>query len=202
MSVQYISGDLKMTKLKQLKFKNLTQSIVTALGIMLFMLTACSGTEPQAEVVPVDTPPIPTNTPATQSDDTPPNVIWRMDPAQWQTPSTQWKNTGEANTLCEGDPTQNYGKAESEIIDLNVDDYPLIYVSATAVDPESRYILQLLDKSNDQATDVLKQGKTGTNIINLTKDVGWSGQKKFTMNVWIEGEAKCTTFEKIVIGTN
>jgi hypothetical protein len=215
-------GGFKMTTLTLHRYTNPVQLVLIILGMTLITLTACGGTEPlptpeqptetatTEEAVSSAPSPEPTHTVTRLSDTSTPlledtlplTIFWQMEPSQWEIPSTRWADIGETNTLCEDDPSQNYGKAESEIITVDVDTYPLLCVNATAVDPGSRYIIQLLDKSNDEATNVLTQAEAGSHIVNLTEDAGWRGEKQFTLNIWIEGESKCTMFENIAIGAN
>jgi hypothetical protein len=199
------------------------RSTLIVLGLIAINLTACTPTPPpsvvntatETTVLPTS-PPEPTHTviqpsdlpasatpasasPTPEAGNAPfPTTIWQMADSKWETSSTRW----EGNQLCESDPSQSYGKAESELITLDVAEYPLLYVNATVVDPGSRYKIQLLDKSNNQATDVLAQGEAGSQTINLAELMEWSGELHFTLNIWIEGESKCTTFENIALGTN
>jgi hypothetical protein len=193
-------GGFEMTILALHRYINPVQTIMIVFGMAVITLTACEGTGPPPTLAPsVEEETAP---PAPSPEAPLPPPCWQMEPSQWQTPSTRWADIGETSTLCENDPSQNYGKAESEIIVVDVDACPLLYVNAAAVDPESRYIIQLLDKSTDEATNVLTQAKAGSHIVNLTEELEWTGEKQFTLNIWIEGESKCTTFENIAIRSN
>lgn len=132
-----------------------------------------------------------------------------FDPAKssWSTPTAQlFDIPGPTAIITENDPMTNYGKIESEVIWVNVTDYPLLVISATHVASDASYTIQLLDKSATSIsatnkitvanviTGVTKPGVTSTNIAKIT---GWSGPQAFTVNVWINGEAKSATFDSI-----
>ncbi|HLF25636.1 MAG TPA: endo-1,3-alpha-glucanase family glycosylhydrolase [Anaerolineae bacterium] len=134
-----------------------------------------------------------------------PKPAWQedFDPIQrtWMTPTARWEDVpGPTAILRENNPAESFGKVESEVITANVDLYPLLRVNVTAVDADASYTVQILDKRTDIATDVLKEiTAPGRHIVNLAQQMGWQGPQSFTLNIWIGGEGKTATFDRVSI---
>jgi hypothetical protein len=122
---------------------------------------------------------------------------------RWQDPfaSAAWEDLpGPGAVLRENHPLQNYGKAESAPIAVDIDDYPTLRVSVTAVDPGASYSVQILDKVNDTTQDVLEElVHPGEHAIDLAQTMGWHGLQVFTINLWVGGESKSVTVNRISI---
>lgn len=133
-------------------------------------------------------------------------IAWQanFDPfalALWQQVSAQWLDLpGPTAKLCEANPNDFSGKAESERIDVNVDQFPLLRIATTAVDPGAHYTVQILDKTTHVATDVLKDiAAPNLNEVNLGEQLQWTGEQSFTINLWLIGEGKCAVFERVSV---
>lgn len=121
---------------------------------------------------------------------------WSQDTARWVDPP------GPTATLIEDNPNpdENFGKSESEVITHYVTDNTTFRVKATHVDPGSSYTIQLDDKETDVKTDIFKGITVPGEHVVYIRDImmGWQqGTHVFTINVWISGEGKSTTFEFI-----
>jgi hypothetical protein len=115
--------------------------------------------------------------------------------------SAVWEDLpGPGAVLRENHPRQDYGKAESAPIAVDVSRYPILRVSVTAVDPGASYTVQILDKTNNTSQDVL-HGLVypGEHAVDLAQAMGWRGLQVFTINLWVGGESRSVTFERIGI---
>jgi len=126
-----------------------------------------------------------------------------MDPDRWlhQQTSAVWEDIpGPMAVLRENHPDQDYGKVESAIIAVDVDTYPILRVRVAAVDPDASCTIQILDKRTESWRDVLpKITYPDEYTVDLTRAIGWHGPQVFTINVWIGGEAKTITLDRISI---
>jgi hypothetical protein len=115
--------------------------------------------------------------------------------------SAAWEDIpGPGAVLRENDPVLDYGKAESVPIAVDVSDYPILRVSVTAVDPGASYTVQILDKINDTSRDVLEElVYPGEHAVDLSQAMDWQGLQVFTINLWVGGESKSITVDRISI---
>ena len=135
-------------------------------------------------------------------------MLWeeRFDPLnaeQWQAEpaSATWDDLpGPGAVLRESDPALAYGKAESAPIALEADARPVLIVSVREVDPGASYSIQVLDKVRDVPLDVVKEAtRSGEHVIDLVQVMGWEGPQVCTLNLWVGGEGRAVTFERIAI---
>jgi hypothetical protein len=131
---------------------------------------------------------------------------WREDfnplqPALWNTPSAIWEDvSGPTAILRENNPDANYGKVETNLIHANVEISTFLWVDVTAVDPGASFTVQILDKRTSIPKDVLKSIATpGLYRIDLAQEMDWHGVQTFTINLWIGGESKSVTFNRISV---
>lgn len=128
----------------------------------------------------------------------------------WGQYAAQWENHGTYGRLRQTDPIAAFGKVESEVIRVNVSDYPILMIETVEVDPGASYTIQILDKSPRSITESSRI--TNANIIigfttneptlqwaNYAQFMGWEGKQAFTLNLWIEGRAKSATIRRIAI---
>jgi len=126
-----------------------------------------------------------------------------FDPIQtrWMQTSAVWEDIdGPSALLRENNPDEDFGKVESEVITVNVDNYPILRINVKAIDLDASYTIQILDKRTDTPKIVLK-GITypGEHTINLAQEMGWQGSQAFTINIWISGEGKSAAFDLVSI---
>ena len=121
----------------------------------------------------------------------------------WQATSSSalWEDLpGPGALLRENDPQQDYAKAESAPIAVDASAYPVLLVSVRAVEPGASYTIQVLDKVNDAPVDVLREvTQPGLHVVDLVQAMGWEGPQVCTLNVWVGGESRAVTFERIAI---
>ena len=117
--------------------------------------------------------------------------------ALWQQISATWLDLpGPSAKLCETNPVDLFGKAESAPINLDIDMFPLLRVATSGVDSDARYTIQILDKSTEIATNLLNDVTVpSVQEVNLAQQLQWTGTKSFTLNLWIIGEGKCAVFD-------
>ena len=136
------------------------------------------------------------------------SLLWQetfdpLDPGRWQGAfaSAVWEDLpGAGAALRENHPAQSYGKAESAPIAVDVDDRPLLRVSVRAVEPGASYSVQILDKIDNHSRDVLKElTYPGEHTVDLGPAMGWQGSRVFTINLWVGGESRSVTFERISV---
>jgi hypothetical protein len=134
--------------------------------------------------------------------------LWQEDfdplhPERWQSEyaSAEWEDIpGPGAVLREDHPLQDYGKAESVPIAADVDNHPILRVSVTAVDPGASYTVQVLDKINNTSKDVLEElVYSGEHTVDLGQAMSWQGLQVFTINLWVGGESRSVTFDRISI---
>ncbi len=120
---------------------------------------------------------------------------------RWMQISAKWENVNESTALLiENNPDEDFGKVESEVITVNIDKYPILRINVEAIDLDSSYTVQILDKQTDIPKDVLNGIiYPGEHIVNLAKEMGWQGSPSFTINIWISGEGKSARFDLISI---
>jgi len=131
---------------------------------------------------------------------------WREDfnplqPALWNTPSAIWEDvSGPTAILRENNPDADYGKVETNLIDANVEISPFLWLDVTTVDPGASVTVQILDKRTGIPKDVLQSISTpGLYRVNLAQEMGWRGVQTFTINLWIGGESKSATFNRVSV---
>jgi hypothetical protein len=135
-------------------------------------------------------------------------TLWeeRFDPLdveQWQEThaSAVWEDLpGPGAALRENHPQQDYGKAESAPMALDAQSHPVLLVKVRAVEPGASYTIQILDKVSDVSRDVLQEVVLpGEHAIDLVQAMGWQGSAICTINVWVGGESRAVTFERIAV---
>jgi len=136
-------------------------------------------------------------------------VIWQanfnpLDSSKWSQVSARWDDlTGATARLIEDNPEEVFGKVETEIITTNVDAYPFLRIGVTALDLNSSYTVQILDKRTAITKDILQSiSIPGIQNVNLADAMGWKGTQSFTINIWIGGEGKSIIFNLVSLGAN
>jgi hypothetical protein len=120
----------------------------------------------------------------------------------WNEISAKWEDAKPGARLRENNPAENFGKVESDLIEINIDQYPILHIRITKVDPGASVTLQILEKPTDAVKDVLKDIKViGDYKANIAEEMGWQGTHSFTLNVWIGGEGKSVTLDLICLET-
>jgi hypothetical protein len=122
--------------------------------------------------------------------------LWQAEPA-----SATWEDLpGPGAVLRESHPTQDYGKAESAPIALESDARPVLIVSVREIEPGASYRIQILDQVRDVAVDVVPETTyPREHVIDLAQVMGWQGSAICTLNLWVGGEGRAVTFERIGI---
>jgi hypothetical protein len=128
---------------------------------------------------------------------------------QWQeTPaSALWEDLpGPGALLRENHPQQDAAKAETTpiAVDAGVEAgaYPVLLVSVRDVEPGASYTIQIFDQAREAPVDVLHEvTQPGQYIVDLVQAMGWEGPQVFTIQVWVGGESRAVTFERIAIET-
>lgn len=118
----------------------------------------------------------------------------------WDPISAVWTDlAGSTATLTENDPAFGYGFAQSETITLDVGQYRELVISATAVDAGALYSVQILEigGAGAYADAVSYAANAGTYIVDIAELMGWSGEKSFRINIWIDGEGRSVTFDRL-----
>ncbi|MFH1856303.1 MAG: hypothetical protein ABH836_03610 [Candidatus Omnitrophota bacterium] len=126
-------------------------------------------------------------------------IVWQEDfdviKPTWDEITASWNDiAGSTAVLTENNPSADNGRVESESITLNVDTYPKLSVTSTAVDLGCSYTVQIDD------TDVITNiTEPGTDTVNIANAMGWSGVKTFKIGIQITGESKSAAFDLIKI---
>ena len=124
-----------------------------------------------------------------------------LDSDQWTQPTAIWTDTaGPTAILTENSPNDNFGKAETIPLSINMNRYRYLRVKVVAVDKDAKFTVQILDKTGGgiTATNVITDAKESNEYtVNLAEKLNWSGQKKFTINLWVIGEGMSVTYEHI-----
>lgn len=133
-------------------------------------------------------------------------TVWREDfnplnSAFWFAPTAIWEDVhGPTAILREDNPDANYGKVETHVIGINADTSPFLWIDVTAVDPGASLTIQILDKHTGIPRDLLKNiTSPGLYSINLAQGMDWHGVQSFTINIWIGGESKTVTFNRVSV---
>ncbi len=116
----------------------------------------------------------------------------------WTETSAFWTDhAGATAVLTENDPLLTYGLTESETITLDVGRYSELVVRSTAIESGVLYSVQIQEVGGQEAyaDAVSYEAEPGTQVVNLSRLMGWSGQKSFQINVWIEGDNGSVTFD-------
>jgi len=136
---------------------------------------------------------------------TTPSIGWQanlspLDHLMWNEVSATWQDAKPGAVLRENNPAENFGKVESDLIEINVDQYPTLHIRITKIDPGASVTLQILEKPTDAVKDVLKDIKViGDYKANIAEEMGWQGTHSFTLNIWIDGEKRSATLDMIRI---
>jgi hypothetical protein len=133
------------------------------------------------------------------------NIAWQenFNPIKptWSQPTATWTDVaGPTAILTQSDPGATFGKVESEPITVNLAVYNELIVSSTAIDSNTSYTVQLQEQGGaGAAINVINsQWLRGTQIVNIAQATGWSGNKTFTIVIWIGGgHNKSATFTNI-----
>lgn len=105
-----------------------------------------------------------------------------------------WNDIAGPTAILTENNLSAIGRVESESITLNVDTYPNLLVTSTAVDSGCSYTIQI------DGTDVITNiTQPDTNTANIASAMGWSGVKTFKVGIRITGESKSATFNLIKI---
>ncbi|OHB58723.1 MAG: hypothetical protein A2Y12_20205 [Planctomycetes bacterium GWF2_42_9] len=118
----------------------------------------------------------------------------------WTQESCLWTDSeGIGAVLTESNPSVSYGVVRSEILTIDLDIYNELYVKTTAIDSGCYYSVQIqeIGGSGEYRDAISYAGGAATQIIDIAKLMNWSGTKTFQINIWLDGESKSTTFEKI-----
>lgn len=144
------------------------------------------------------------------------SVAWYEDFAelnatQWITYNAEWIDIAGPTASLHETGSNVAGKAETIPLTINIDSYRYLRVNVLHIAEGAAYTIQLLDKdpncilqNGDIAAHCIKDvrkdiAQPGEQIIDLTKEAGWSGMKTFTINVWIVGDGKQITFGHLSI---
>lgn len=120
----------------------------------------------------------------------------------WTETTAYWTDlSGSTAVLTENDPALTYGLVQSEGITLDVGLYRELVIVTTAVDSGALYSVQIQEIGGEEASaDALTyEGAAGTFIVNIAALMGWSGEKSFQINLWIEGDNQSVTFDLLQI---
>ncbi|MCE5341328.1 MAG: hypothetical protein LLF92_09430 [Planctomycetaceae bacterium] len=118
----------------------------------------------------------------------------------WTQESCLWTDTaGIGAVLTENNPAVSYGVVRSEILTVDLDVYNELYVKTTAIDSGCYYSVQIQEVGGSGAyRDAISYaGVAAAQVIDIAKLMNWSGMKTFRINIWLEGDNRSTTFEKI-----
>jgi hypothetical protein len=118
----------------------------------------------------------------------------------WLQDSCTWTDTaGPTAVLKENNPSVSYGVVKSEMIVADVNEYSLLYVKTTAVDSGCLYTVQIeeIAPSPTYANAISYIGTPSEHIVDIGALMSWNSLKKFRINIWLEGDNKTVTFDKI-----
>ena len=119
----------------------------------------------------------------------------------WTEETCHWTDTtGQGAVLTENNPSASYGVVRSEILTVDLDVYNEFYVKTSAVDSGCYYSVQIQEvgvTNPEYANAISYASAASTHAIDIAKLMNWSGTKTFQINIWLEGESKSTTFDKI-----
>lgn len=134
----------------------------------------------------------------------PADVAWSedFDPIKptWIEDTCLWTDTpGPTAVLTENDPGLTYGVARSEVLVVDVNEYSILYVKTTDVEAGCLYSIQIHEEGqNPQYADAVSYaGAPSEHIVDIGALMGWSGVRRFRINIWLEGDGKSTTFDRI-----
>lgn len=122
--------------------------------------------------------------------------------ATWEEPSATWTDlAGSTARLTESNPSAAYGDATSEVITVDVNQYNELVISSTAMDPNALYSIQIQEVggAGAYANAASFIGVPSTQVVDIAKLMGWSGVKSFVINVWIDGDNKGVTFDRLEV---
>jgi hypothetical protein len=118
----------------------------------------------------------------------------------WTQESCLWTDSaGIGAVLTENNPSVSYGVVRSETLTVDVNIYNELYVKTTAVDTGCYYTVQIQEIGGSDAykNAISYAASAAEQTIDIAKLMSWSGTKTFQINIWIEGDNKNVTFEKI-----
>lgn len=110
---------------------------------------------------------------------------------------------GSAMTIQEADPDSYFGKVESEVLTVDTTACPTLHIHVSQLDANAGYAVQILDKTTvgTSAVEVLSQDRPGSQVIDLPSAMGWTGggTRLFTINLWVSGEGKSFTIDRLYL---
>lgn len=121
----------------------------------------------------------------------------------WQSVSATWDaSQPNAIKVTESNPDEDFGKVESEVIQLDIDNDPVLNLSIQAIDPLSSFTIQIQNAIDFEKHKVVLEGigasgKHTINLKNLLDDWNGNGDEAITINVWISGEGRSVTFDEM-----
>jgi hypothetical protein len=116
----------------------------------------------------------------------------------WYQMGATWTDAnGSLAVLTESNPSESYGKTESEAITLNLNDYPDLTITSSAVDAGANYSIGIQEQGGAAAykTVLSSVSQPGTHVINVAREMGWMGTKTFRIVIWVGGESKSAVFD-------
>ncbi len=142
------------------------------------------------------------------------SISWQdhMNPVKttWVQPTATWTSVvdpvngtigGTEAKLTENNSSDSFGKSESETIIADLNTFPQLVVTSTAVDTGATYTIGIQEQEGTLRYQdlILSVAQPGTQIVNIPAITGWSGTKTFSINVWISGEGLSATFDAITL---
>ena len=121
----------------------------------------------------------------------------------WYQMGAAWTDAnGSLAVLTENSPSESYGKTESEAITLNLNDYPDLTITSAAIDAGANYSVGIQEQGGAAAyrTIISSVTQPGTQVINVAREMGWTGTKTFRIVIWVGGESKSVIFDLAQMG--
>lgn len=122
---------------------------------------------------------------------------------KWEEVSATWENApGTGAMVREANLNEYFGKVESETLTVDLSRCPILRIDAAQVEPNAGYTIQILDKRSEETADIVTDNHSGSWAIDLAQAMNWQqpGLQTFTLNIWVSGEGKAITFDRISIG--
>jgi hypothetical protein len=116
----------------------------------------------------------------------------------WYPMTASWTDAnGSVAVLTENNSSESFGKAESEAITLNLDNYPDLTITSSFIDAGANYSIGIQEQGGLEAyrTVISSVTQPGTQVINVAREMGWTGTKTFRIVTWIGGEGKSVAFD-------
>ena len=139
------------------------------------------------------------------TDPGPKTAVWQanlspFDRSQWNEVSAQWQVAKPWPSLRENNPASYFGKAESELITANLDEYPILHFRVATIDPNTGLTFQVREPETSTEKNVLVNLTIiGDYRVNIAAAMGWHGTHSFTLNIWVSGESRSAAFDLIRI---